>query len=212
MNQTKEKITLSAIKLFNSKGLVNVRLQHIADEVGISVGNLAYHYYSKKAVVLAIDQQLEGQIVPLLAVESNFPSLIDFDNHLSSYFQLINLYSFYFLDVLELERAYPKIHQKRKNYISKMISTIEDWLNLSATKGLLNIQLYENQFKDTALTIWMIITFWLTQQKVRGQISESEGDFKTFIWNQIIPLLSERGYLEYEAIILPQLKYFQEEK
>lgn len=210
MHATKEKIIQVSIELFNKKGMVNVRLQHIADAAGISVGNLAYHYYSKKAVLIAIDQRLEDEIVPLLAVESDFPSLIDFDNHLSNYYQLINLYSFYFMDVLEMERAYPKIHQKRKDYIAKMISTIGEWLTLSASKGLLQNQLFENQYKDTALTIWMIITFWLTQQKVRGQISKSEGDFKTVIWNQIIPLLSESGYMEYEALILPQLKYYQD--
>lgn len=58
MNNTKTKILTAALHLFNQHGLVNVRLQQIANEVGISVGNLAYHYYSKEAIVKAIDQKV----------------------------------------------------------------------------------------------------------------------------------------------------------
>ena len=41
---TKQKIVHASIKLFNENGVANVRLQQIADEIGISVGNLAYHF------------------------------------------------------------------------------------------------------------------------------------------------------------------------
>ena len=60
MTNTKQKILNSAINLFNKKGLVNVRLQHIADESDISVGNLAYHFYSKKAII----QFPENSVIP----------------------------------------------------------------------------------------------------------------------------------------------------
>ena len=162
MKNTKNKIIESALLLFNTNGLVNVRLQHIADDAGISVGNLAYHYYSKKAIVETIDKQLEDEITPVLRMEKEFPYLIDFDNHLSSYYNLLKQYSFYFLDVLEVERAYPKLHQKRKEYINLMIHQVEKWLQLNVTKGVFIAEKEEEQYQHTALTIWMIITFWLT--------------------------------------------------
>lgn len=208
MNCTKEKIVHSAIKLFNVNGLVNVRLQHIADETGISVGNLAYHYYSKKAIVEAIDALLEDEIGAMLNINQDFPYLIDFDNHLSNYYDLLKRYSFYFLDVLELERGYPKLHLKRKDYINQLIYQIESWMDLNQNKGTLKAKTFANQYENTALTIWMIITFWLTQQKVRGNNNENEGAFKEVVWNQLLPLFSDSALMEYEAIILPQLKYY----
>jgi len=69
VSDTKQKILKSAIALFNGRGLVNVRLQHIADDSGISVGNLAYHYYSKKAIVEGIDEQLGQALKLVLAVK-----------------------------------------------------------------------------------------------------------------------------------------------
>lgn len=207
MSNTKQKILKSAIELFNKKGLVNVRLQQIADDSGISVGNLAYHYYSKKAIVNAIDEQLGQELELVLATDQNFPSLLDFDNHLGRYFFLLNRYSFYFLDLLEMERAYPKMHSKRLIYIEEMITQIQEWLRLNGEKGILKPERLDNQHQHTAESIWMIITFWLTQRQVRGKTDIGEGHFKKIIWNQLIPLLTDAGWMEFEAVILPQLKF-----
>lgn len=207
MSSTKQKILKSAIELFNSRGLVNVRLQQIADDSGISVGNLAYHYYSKKAIVQAIDTELGEELELLLSIDQNFPSLIDFDNHLGRYFFLLNRYSFYFLDLLEIERAYPKIHSKRVEYMEKMIVQIHEWLLLNVKKGVLKPEKLENHYIHIAESIWMIITFWLTQRQARGKDKIGEGHFKEFIWNQLFPLFTEAGWMECEAMILPQLKF-----
>ena len=211
MGSTKQKILKSAIGLFNQKGLVNVRLQQIADEAGISVGNLAYHYYSKKAIVLAIDSELGEELELLLSIEQDFPSLLDFDNHLGRYFFVLNRYSFYFLDLLEIERAYPKMHSKRVDYVEKMIRQIQEWLLLNVEKEILRAEKIENQYLHLAESIWMIITFWLTQRHVRGKTDIGEGHFKEFIWNQLIPLLTEAGWMEFEVVILPQLKFYLDE-
>lgn len=210
MRNTKQKILKSAIKLFNKKGLINVRLQHIADETDISVGNLAYHYYSKKAIVKAIDSELAEELELLLSIDQNFPSLIDFDNHLGRYFFLLNQYSFYFLDLLEIERAYPKMHAKRVEYMEKMIMQIYEWLLLNVEKGILQPEKLENHYRYTAESIWMIITFWLTQRQVRGNDEIGEGHFKEFIWNQLFPFFTEGGWMECEALIVPQLKFYSQ--
>ena len=55
MKKTKQKIIQASIELFNQKGWTNVRLQNIADRCGISVGNLAYHYANKAAIIRVID-------------------------------------------------------------------------------------------------------------------------------------------------------------
>ena len=94
MKATKQKIIKAAIERFNQTGLTNVRLQHIADEAGISVGNLAYHFKTKQAIVRQIDIELAQIIEPILGNEQSFIHLIDFDNQLSSYYALLNQYAF----------------------------------------------------------------------------------------------------------------------
>ena len=66
MKKTKQKIILSSIELFNQKGLTNVRLQNIADQCGISVGNLAYHFSNKLAIIEVVDEILQSEIETIL--------------------------------------------------------------------------------------------------------------------------------------------------
>ena len=206
MKATKRNILQSAIRLFNKQGLTNVRLQHIADEAKISVGNLAYHFPNKRAIIRKIDKELEHIIEPILFNEHAFPHLIDFDNQLSRYYALLQKYAFYFLDLLELERAFPVLHLKRKKYIQYMIQQIEQWIHQHEVKGTFKEQLQPNQFQLIAHSIWMILTFWMTQQKVSGMSLGNEEAFKEAIWNQLLPIFTTIGLMEYEAIILPQLK------
>ena len=48
MKPTRQYILDKALTLFNEKGFVNVRLQHIADSAFVSVEHLAYHFKNKK--------------------------------------------------------------------------------------------------------------------------------------------------------------------
>jgi len=48
---TKERIIGSVVDLYNAKGIAHVRLQQIADECNMSVGNLAYHFPEQKLLM-----------------------------------------------------------------------------------------------------------------------------------------------------------------
>lgn len=208
MKKTKQKIILSSIELFNQKGLTNVRLQNIADQCGISVGNLAYHFSNKLAIIEVVDEILQSEIEPILSDKKQFPYLIDFDNQLSNYYFFINKYAFYFLDLMELERSYPDLHFKRKQYIYKMIDQIHKWMLDNISKNILKAEIHEEQYQHTAKAIWMIITFWMTQRQVKEAHYQDEGAFKEIVWNQLVPIFTPSGLMEYEAIILPQLKNY----
>ena len=201
MSKTKTKILSAALGLFNQHGLVNVRLQTIADEVGISVGNLAYHFYSKKAIVKAIDEELSQLITPFVAEDRLFLSLMDFDNHLARFYHLLKTYSFYFIDLLELKRAYPKLYKKQNQYIQQITQQIENWFAANMERGLIKAPIRAKHYKIIAHTIWMIITFWLTQPIDRGLPEERERIFKEVVWSQILPYLTETGRLEFDLMI-----------
>lgn len=201
MSRTKTKILKAALGLFNRHGLVNVRLQKIADEVGISVGNLAYHFYSKEAIVKAIDAELSELISPFIAEDRLFLSLMDFDNHLARFYHLLRNYSFYFIDILELKRAYPKLYKRQDNYIQQITLQIENWFSANMERGLIQEPIRDKHYKIIAHTIWMIITFWMTQPIDRGLPEERERIFKEVVWSQILPYLTETGRLEFDLMI-----------
>lgn len=204
---TKQKITQAAIRLFNENGMANVRLQQIAQEVGISPGNLAYHFRNKEAVVEAIIDELFEENQAILAAYRIYPNLIDFDNQLSRYFSFIEKYPFYFLDFLEIERYYPEIQAKRLAHIGKMISQIRRRFDFNQQRGVLVEEPKTGLYDDIAQTIWVLITFWLPQNLVRGKSNNPDpSHFKEMVWNQLYPYFTAEGITEFEQLILPILK------
>jgi len=54
MNKTRQNIIQKSIELFNERGVVNVRIRDIADELAISTGNLTYHYKTKQDLMHSV--------------------------------------------------------------------------------------------------------------------------------------------------------------
>jgi len=195
-----------ALSLFNEKGLPNVKLQNIADACSISVGNLAYHFKFKEDLIVTIADQISAELSPKVKVDHKFPSLLDFDNQLSIYHSLINKYVFFFLDVVELKRTLPIIHKQRVQNINMMITQIHQWILENVPKGIFKEEIHPDQHAHTAHAIWMLISFWMTQKKVLSKNGMDEEHFKIVVWNQLLPNFTDLGLMEYEAMILPQLR------
>ena len=71
---TKERIKEKAVELFNKKGYANVSLQDIANEMGMSRGNLAYHFGDKDLLLQSIVNQVWERMTKESQKRRNFPS------------------------------------------------------------------------------------------------------------------------------------------
>lgn len=204
---TKQKILNASIRLFNENGLANVRLQQIAGEIGISVGNLAYHFRNKEAILEAVAASLNEELLEILSTYRIYPNLIDFDNQLSKYFSFIEKYPFYFLDLLEVNRTYPEIKGNRQHNISKMISQIRKRFDFNKSRGLIMPEPKEGIYDEVAETIWVLITFWIPQNLLKGRNGSAQVQtFKSMVWTQMYPFFTEQGKAEFEQLIMPLLK------
>lgn len=208
---TKEKIIECSIRLFNLNGLVNVRLQHIADEAGISVGNLAYHYYSKKAIMIKIVDQLTELLDPLIDETKEFPGLMDFDTQLAKYYHFLMKYSFFFIDLLEIKRNYPKLYEKRKIITQHITEQTYHWLKQNEKNGILIAEPRPDHYEIVAHSVWMIVNFYLTKPIDHGSPEDSERVFKEVVWSQILPHFTLNGRLEFDLLIERLLDSFTPE-
>lgn len=59
---TPARILEAARRLFNARGYASTKLTEIAAEIGISQGNLTYHFPTKRDLVTAIQEQVGAQI------------------------------------------------------------------------------------------------------------------------------------------------------
>ncbi|MEQ8712733.1 MAG: TetR/AcrR family transcriptional regulator [Cyclobacteriaceae bacterium] len=201
MSDTKDKIISAAIDLFNEQGFVNVRLQNIADVLKISVGNLAYHYKNKEAIVATAYDLIGEELSDILSSYRSSPDLSDLDQQLNSYYHFINKYPFYFIDVLEIKRNHPHLHEERKEFIFKMKVQFEKRIEYNQTRGVFCEQMGVNEASQIADNICATITFWHTGQVIKDEPETLKG-FKKAIWVQLFPNLTKKGVQEYNLHVL----------
>ncbi|MEO1260414.1 MAG: TetR/AcrR family transcriptional regulator [Bacteroidota bacterium] len=201
MKSTKEKILDSALILFNSSGMVNVRLQHIADKAFVSVGNLAYHYNNKEAILLALYEALTKKQKQLLAEYRIVPLFDNIDRLIHHTFQLQQEYIFFYLDTLEIVRAYPAVGKAHQLHIRSQVSQLKVMLDFNASRGALIGESVSNGFAQLAEQIWMTMDFWLIQQSVRTGEKPKVQQYRNAVWNLLMPYFTKMGTREYEQML-----------
>ncbi|MCG8328510.1 MAG: TetR/AcrR family transcriptional regulator [Chitinophagales bacterium] len=197
----KEKIIIAALKLFNENGLVNVRLQHISDEAIVSVGNMAYHYTNKEAIVMALYQDLTKKQKALLAEYRIVPLFDNIDRLIRHTYHLQQEYVFFYLDTLEIVRAYPAVGAAHQQHIRFQIEQLQFMLDFNEKRGALLPATFEGVFQKLAKQIWMTMSFWRSQQAVRYEEEPSEESYKDAVWNLLIPHFTEMGKREYTQML-----------
>lgn len=69
--RTRDRILEAALRLFNEKGERNVSTNHICAELGISPGNLYYHFRNKSEIVFALFEQYRSRFERVLGVPAD---------------------------------------------------------------------------------------------------------------------------------------------
>lgn len=205
---TKQKILDSAVKLFNRDGLVNIRLQHIADDMNISVGNMTYHYRTKERIIEAIWEQLVRNQRDLMVEFRIVPLFEDIERQMHSTFQLQQAYIFFYLDTLEVMRAYPHIRDLHRQHIHWQVKQIEMMVHFNVSRGAFEIQNAENYVYQVAQQYWMTCDLWLNYQAILDNNLSDYAGFRDALWALLQPLMTEMGRIEFRqlnALILQNL-------
>ena len=101
--RTRERILETALKLFNDFGEPNVTTTVIADEMGISPGNLYYHFHNKDEIVNSLFGDYEKEIDALLTVPGGRTlSTEDIWLFLHLLFETIWKFRFFYRDINDL--------------------------------------------------------------------------------------------------------------
>ena len=183
--------------------MANVRLQQIADESGISVGNLAYHFKNKEAIVTFVYDAIFDEFSAILSDYLLENSLLGINHQLKQYYTFFQQYKFYFTDIFEIERNYPELIAKWHHFTNRMLLQIKARIDFDISRGVMVPQ-SEEMNELLANNIWMSIIFWLPQRVLRG-LPIKERLFKEAVWSQIIPYFTQRGQDEFVQIIYPSL-------
>ncbi|MDX2283431.1 MAG: TetR/AcrR family transcriptional regulator [Bacteroidia bacterium] len=200
--QTKQRILHAAIRLFNEKGLANVRLQQIADDSGISVGNLAYHFPNKDAIVGAVYERMDEAFSAILSEYLAVPGLQDLDRLLARLYYFFAGHRFYLIDLIEVRRSFPAIEPHWQAHFRKLEAQLRMRLDFYQQKGLLQPALDAEALDSLAQTLWMRAVLFLHRAAALHE-PDHFPRFRRQVWQPLLPWLTPQGRDAYQRDILP---------
>ena len=205
-SSTKEKILEAALELFNEHGLANVRLQMIADKTGISVGNLAYHFKNKKAIVQAISSKLYEEFGDILAMYRSRNGLPDLDAQLERLYDFVTGNPYCFFDAKEVRNYFPReTGVVPGNGAEKLLYQLRHRFSAMQETGLLMKEPMTGFFDQEAFSIWMYIIFLIPTSDLLSQPVPPKRAFKRWIWSKFLPFFTDKGKVQFRTLIEPAL-------
>ena len=173
--RTKERILETSLVLFNDFGEPNVTTQLISDEMGISPGNLYYHFRSKDQIIETRFADFERKIDDILAVPARrVPNVEDVWLLLHLIFERIWEYRFLYRDINELLSRNRILETHFKRIIGHEVATIAAILQgLVATD---DIRASTGEIQTLAVNVTVLSTYWLSFEFVRDPRRKLDGD------------------------------------
>jgi AcrR family transcriptional regulator len=138
---TRTRILVASLLLFNEKGEPNTTTNEIADEVDISPGNLYYHFHKKADLVEALLLEFQADARKVLQPpESTQASLDEFWVFLHLLLELSAAYRFLLRDMESLVAEYPKVGNALKHFARGVAASFELYLAAMASAGVIRLE------------------------------------------------------------------------
>lgn len=200
MKAIKKKIITSTIKLFNERGVGNVRVNHIAEFCQISPGNLTYHYSTKKDLVRAVYDYVETQLDEF----RDHHSADNLDDGLATTIAYLHVhygFRFFFRDILELRHLYPEV----TIHYTKRLQVIKDY-NTAAIQNFVNagIMIPEPEngvYASLARISWAIYSSRFAELEMRNARKIDINEAITEAMHLFFPYFTELGKQFYRNIM-----------
>ncbi len=176
--KTRDRILRASLALFNERGEANVSLAQIADRLGISEGNLWYHFRSKHDLVAALFAELEARIEHNLSrpPADTEDQLAAFTDYVTQSFRDMWDYRFLYRDRLDpatqsaLARRLVRLTERGHRQTERILAEMVRRKLLRAT---------DTEIAELAANAWIISRYWLDYlQERHGLTVISEADLQ----------------------------------
>jgi AcrR family transcriptional regulator len=167
---TRERILDTALRLFNEAGTAAVSTNHIAEAMGISPGNLYYHFRNKEEIIRAIfEQQFAAWDHLYDFPDDRFPTLADLWQLVHATFTMNWSYRFIYRELIALLRRDDQLQGRWVEIRERGFSGFRELIDIFVAAGVLRSPGDPAVVTRLAELCWLISEFWLASVEVSGQ-------------------------------------------
>jgi len=170
--KTRNKIIQASIILFNEQGERNVTTNHIAAHLGISPGNLYYHFRNKEDIILSIyDEYARDLLLDTFAqVNSDLKPLDALISYMDAVFQMMMKFRFFYSNLPVLLDKSPSLREKYvevQHYIAERVSQL-----LLSLRNDEIINFNDDELADIVSILRIVNTFWLSFYQTQHVVTD----------------------------------------
>lgn len=201
--KTKDRILEKSIDMFNERGITKVTIRHIAAELRISHGNLAYHFKNKEVIIGEIYTRMADEMATAVYPGGDFSLL-----YLQTLLEMIRdfqcKYRFFYMDMLEISRKYPAIISRYRETLKVRNAQFQQLIDHFIRKELLKSPPEEGYYLSLFHSIWTVLTFRLNEELILGEHHPylKSGSAIKKAWEILLPHLTAAGEREYQTLNL----------
>jgi len=163
--RTAERILETTLELFNRFGEPNVSTTLISAELGISPGNLYYHYPAKDELINSLFDRYERALNELLNASDNVRDVEDAWFFMHTLFELIWQYRFLYRDLNDLLSKNRRLETHFQSVLKNKTRSVRAMLESMARTTALRMDARE--MEPTATSMVVVLTYWLSFEYVR---------------------------------------------
>jgi AcrR family transcriptional regulator len=163
--RTAERILEVTLELFNRFGEPNVSTTLISAELGISPGNLYYHYPAKDELINSLFERYERSLSELLGAADSVRDVEDAWFFLHSLFEIIWQYRFLYRDLNDLLSKNRLLETHFQAVLKNKTRAVRVMLSGMSRHGVVDIDTRE--LEPTANCMVVVLTYWLSFEYVR---------------------------------------------
>lgn len=193
---TKDKILKAALQLFNKHGISSITVRDIANEVGISHGNLCYHYPNTNEIITALYNELSKQVNDTLdALQPDENAFKAHANALKLIFSLSYKYRFFYLHIIEITQRLPALKKRHYDLIEQRKVQVRYFFDVLRQHDLFRKDLSNDQYEALIMHCFMYGDFWISSSEIlyKGKLNDKVDFYVNGYLSLFMPYLTEQG-------------------
>lgn len=168
--KTRERILATALGLFNEVGTAPVSTNHIAEAMGISPGNLYYHFRNKEEIIRALFEQQFARWDALYELPSGqAPMLADLERLVRATFATSWEYRFIYRELIVLIRRDEQLQPRWAEVRARGFAGFHALFEQFVAAGVLRHPGSPAAVAQLAELCWLISEFWLARLELAGE-------------------------------------------
>ena len=190
--KTKDRILQISLQLFNERGERSVTTNHIAAELGISPGNLYYHFRNKHEIIKELMYQYQVETLEMLSLPEDRPLTT---NDKINYFQVLSgqLWNYRFIhrDVYHLVESNEDFKKIYPRFAGQVMQQGQRIYQAFVDAGLMKMT--ASEIEALIINLWILLTNWTNFLYMSGHISDNNHLEEKWVWQALRQMVFLEG-------------------